>query len=150
MTTQPTRSYKGTGINNRVLSDSQLENVELDPGTIACRSHGIGNGYLLFITPSNEQPPMIDGIEWNEMFVNQTPELGQRSNGISRSANGIRVTSMIEQQTETSEVVNCDVCSLPFQIGETYMTWRLAFGLLAFHLGCSQTFTPVLRTHEDR
>lgn len=78
MTTQPTRSYKGTGINNRVLSDSQLENLETSyPGTIACRSHGIGNGYLLFITPSNEQPPMIDGIEWNEMFVNQTPELGK-------------------------------------------------------------------------
>lgn len=54
---------------------------------------------------------------------------------------------MIEQQTETSEVVNCDVCSLPFQIGETYMTWRLAFGLLAFHLGCSQTFSRQFYAH---
>jgi hypothetical protein len=77
MTTQPTRSYKGTGINNQVLSDSQLENLEASyPGTIACRSHGIGNGYLLFITPDNTQPPTIPGVEFVEMFVNATPEPG--------------------------------------------------------------------------
>ena len=54
---------------------------------------------------------------------------------------------MIEQQTETNETAHCDVCSLPFQIGETYMTWRLAFGLLAFHIGCSQTFSRQFYAH---
>lgn len=54
---------------------------------------------------------------------------------------------MIEVQTETEDITKCDVCSLPFQIGETYMTWRLAFGLLAFHLGCSQTFSRQFYAH---
>jgi hypothetical protein len=54
---------------------------------------------------------------------------------------------MIEVQTETNETTTCDVCSLPFQVGETYMTWRLAFGLLAFHLGCSQTFSRQFYAH---
>jgi len=76
-TKQPTRSFKGVGVDNNTLSDSQLEQLEVSfPGTIACRSHGIGNGYLLFITPDNTQPPTIPGVEFVEMFVNATPQLG--------------------------------------------------------------------------
>lgn len=77
MTTQPTRSFKGQGTNDNVLSDSQLENLEnAFPNTVACRSHGHGNGYLLFITASNEPAPIIPGVEWSEMFVNDTQPLG--------------------------------------------------------------------------
>lgn len=54
---------------------------------------------------------------------------------------------MIEVQTDKEDLTKCDVCSLPFQIGETYMSWRLAFGLVAFHIPCGQTFSRQLNGH---
>jgi hypothetical protein len=64
-------SFKGQASNGTELSDSQLEAMERGfEGVVACRSFGIGSGYLLSVLPNEtDQPHDVPGIAWERMFV---------------------------------------------------------------------------------
>jgi hypothetical protein len=78
LTVTSNNAFKGVGVDNNTLSDPQLEQLEASfQATIACRSHGHGNGYMLFVTASNEPAPLIPGVRclWTQIVNHLEPEL---------------------------------------------------------------------------
>lgn len=68
MTTQSTRAFKGVGINNETLSDTQMGHFERSyVGIVACRGKFLSDAYILFVTASDETPPVIPGIQFTEL-----------------------------------------------------------------------------------